>query len=74
MTVKTQIRIQQVARTDYRDDSHNSVALISAKNFAPHRTEVNRSMTTEGHKVTKQRPMVIKSLKTWDSRDGTYKT
>ena len=48
MTVRTEVRIQEVARTDYRGGSRNSVALISAQQFAPYRTEVNGSMTNRG--------------------------
>ena len=56
MTVRIEVPIQEVDRTDSRGGSHNSVALNSVQHFGPHRTEVNGS---EGHKVTKQRPMVI---------------
>ena len=42
MTVRTEVRIQEVARTDSRSGSNNSVALSSTQNFAPHRIEVNR--------------------------------
>ena len=48
MTVRTEVRIQEVARTDSNGGSHNSVALSSAQHFAPHKTEVNGSMTNRG--------------------------
>ena len=48
MTVRTEVRIQEMACMDYRDGSHNSVALSSAQHFAPHRTEVNGYMTNRG--------------------------
>ena len=48
VTVRTEVQIQKVARTDSRGGSHNSVALSSAQHFAPHRTEVNGSMTDRG--------------------------
>ena len=48
MTVKSEARIQEVARTDSRGGSLNSVALSSAQHFAPHTTEVSGSMTIRG--------------------------
>ena len=47
MTVRTEVRIQEVARTDSRGGSHDIVALSSAQHLTPHRTDVNES---EGHK------------------------
>ena len=56
MIVRTEVRIQEVARTDSRGGSYNSVALSSAQHFGLYKTKVYGS---EGHKVVKQRPMVI---------------
>ena len=48
MIVRIEVQIQEAARTDSRDCSHDSVALSSAQHLAPHRTEVNGSMTNRG--------------------------
>ena len=48
MTVRTEVRIQEVARTDSRGGSPNSVALTFAQRFGPHRTEVNGAKTDSG--------------------------